>query len=185
MQIKGLSDSEAIRVWTGVRDDPFIFPRFFGTNIVAMVLRIPISSFPEGQQDWLIWGTSRRGDKQIDHVGRSNRTMLPRLDRLNKLPPNKHVAALTCAQGDCLLWELSFADSKDWPRKTTNDKPFLDNFPYLAEPWPDKEPAPMPGLTTKNKVLLVILVTLIVLLLVVPWVLYIRCRRGVHAAEPT
>ena len=32
-----------------------------------------------------------RGNKQIDHVGRSLRTMLPRFDFLNTLPPNQHV----------------------------------------------------------------------------------------------
>jgi hypothetical protein len=232
--ITGLTDTSRIRLWTGVRDDPFIFPRFFGTNIVAMVVSIPISSFPEGQQDWLIWATSKRGGKQIDHVGRANRTMLPRFDFLNTLPPNEHVAALqkrhhapgpiqdvartqimplfairpydfapdvmlfttrfpagfpngrlltddvaalTCEQGDCLLWEVSFADSSQWPRQTTNDKPFLDEFPYLAEPWPHKKPAPMPGLTKRTQFTLAGLVIVLVGLLIAPWVLYIQCRR--------
>jgi hypothetical protein len=230
---RGLTGVDGIRLWTGVRDDPFIFPRFFGTNIVAIVLSIPISSFPEGQEDWLIWANSHREGKQIDHVGRSNRTMLPRLDFLNTLPPNEHVAALngrhddpgliqdvarneimplfalrqydfapdvmifttrfpagfpngrlltddvaklTCEQGDCLLWELSFADSETWPRQTTNDKPFLDEFPYLAEPWPDRDPSPMPGLTTRNSITLAVLSVLLLLALLAPWVLYIRCR---------
>ena len=30
------------------------------------------------------------------------------------------------------------------PRATVNDKPFLDDWPYLAEPWPDRAPPPPP-----------------------------------------
>ena len=51
------------------------------------------------------------------------------------------VAAQTCAFGDCILQEISFIEG-GWPRATVNDKPFLDDWPYLAEPWPDRpEPA--------------------------------------------
>ncbi|HYR26947.1 MAG TPA: hypothetical protein VEU30_00690 [Thermoanaerobaculia bacterium] len=193
-QYTGLRNPDGIRLYTGVRDDPFIFPRFFGTNVVAMVMAIPFSSFPAEQQDFILWGISKtiRGNKQIDHVGRSLRTMLPRFDFINKIPPAQHVdeirkrqnaggitrflmrvaqpvfairaydfqpdvmiytrrrpvgfpngrlltddvADLTCRNGDCLLWELSF--SQKWPRATKNDKEFLEEWPYLAEPWPPK-----------------------------------------------
>ena len=194
--------------YSGVRDDPFIFPRFFGTNVIAMAVRIPFSAFPTGQRDWLIWGTSTDADsgQLLDHVGRSNRTQLGRLDFLNSLPPSEQVpaiagrleqgitvqkglshlmthlmpigaasglfeyvfqirpydvapdvmfftarrapgfpngrrleddvAALTCAQGDCVLQEVASIEG-DWPRATTNDKPFLTDFPYLAPPHPE------------------------------------------------
>ena len=46
------------------------------------------------------------------------------------------VAHLTCEWGDCILMELSYVQDNKTPRVTTNDKPFLDTFPYLAEPWP-------------------------------------------------
>jgi hypothetical protein len=92
--VDGLRNREAIRVWAGVRDDPFIFPRFFGTNILAMVLTIPRSSFPAGQRDWILWGATYDGDEQVDHVGRSNRTQNARLDFLNTLPPSEHLAAI-------------------------------------------------------------------------------------------
>ncbi|MEJ2680051.1 MAG: hypothetical protein P8176_00350 [Gammaproteobacteria bacterium] len=182
-----------IKTFAGVRDDPFIFPRFFGTNVVALVAELPRSAFGD-QTDFIIWGGIYKNGKKIDHVGRSNRTMQPRLDFLNTLEPDAHlaaiiqrhdspnviqrklmqmlqpllairdydkfvdvmiysksrpagfpngrkltddVAALTCQYGDCLLWELSYGDVKtwEWPRKTVNDKPFLQTFPYLAEPW--------------------------------------------------
>ena len=205
----GLGNPDAIRVFTGVRDDPFIFPKFFKRNAIVMVLSIPFAAFPAGQQDWLLWGTSAqvKDGAQIDHVGRSNRTQLGRFDFLNTLPPSKQVAAirerhratervqkflmecfppvvnafqplftvrsydhvpdvmiftrrypvgfpngrrltddvalLTCEQGECPLIENSFIDSEQWPRATTNDKPFLASFPYLAEPWPAvASPAP-------------------------------------------
>ncbi|MFV8817346.1 hypothetical protein [Haliea sp. E17] len=194
--VEGL-DPGAVTIWTGVRDDPFIFPKFFGTNVIAIVVRIPMAAFG-GREDFLIWGTSEASSrwggslKQLDHVGRSLRTMNPRLDFLNTLPPSEHVAAirkrhdspgffqkllmsrlaplfairhydlfpdvaiyttrrvpgypngrrlpddiaaLACQTGDCLLWELSYADSEAWPRQTINDKPFLSKPPYLAEPW--------------------------------------------------
>lgn len=197
-QSTGLRNADAIRIYTGLRDDPFIFPRFFGTNVVATVMSIPFSSFPAGQEDFILWGISKRirGNRQIDHVGRSLRTMLPRFDFINKLPPSQQVqeirrrhdapnrlvrllmnkampifairaydyqpdvmiytrrrpagfpngrlltddvADLTCRNGDCLLWELSF--SQAWPRPSKNDKEFLDDWPYLAEPWPAKTTA--------------------------------------------
>lgn len=46
------------------------------------------------------------------------------------------VNAITCTTGDCLLQELSFVEG-GWPRAVVNDKPFLPDFPYLAEPFPD------------------------------------------------
>jgi hypothetical protein len=36
---KGLTNPEAIRMYVGVRDDPFIFLRSFGTNIIAALPR--------------------------------------------------------------------------------------------------------------------------------------------------
>lgn len=95
-KFRGLAQPRRIEVETGVYDDPFIFPRFFGTNVIAMAASIPLSSFPEGQLDWLFWATTSRIEdgRQIDHVGRANRTQLGRLDFLNTLPPNVHVPAV-------------------------------------------------------------------------------------------
>ena len=84
----------AINVWTGVTDDPFIFPVFFGTNVVAMVTTIPLSFFPPEQRDWVLWATSSEGGRQVDHVGRSLRTQNPRFELLNTLPPSQHIAAI-------------------------------------------------------------------------------------------
>ncbi len=96
---KGFKALDKIRVYTGVRDDPFIFPKFFGVNVITMVLSVPKSSFPEHAQSWLLWATTNRvsNGEQIDHVGRSNRTQLGRFEILNTLPPSQHVAAIKTA----------------------------------------------------------------------------------------
>jgi hypothetical protein len=74
ISFRGLRDPDRIRTFTGVRDDPFIFPRFFKRNVIAMVLSIPMSAFPEGQRDFILWGAAYKDGKLIDHQGRSNRT---------------------------------------------------------------------------------------------------------------
>jgi hypothetical protein len=212
VKYEGLENTGGIKLFTGVRDDPFIFPRFFKRNTIAMVLSIPFSSFRNKEQkDWILWGTSTRlkDGVQIDHVGRSNRSQQGRFDFLNTLHPSQHVAAikqhnetrvriekslmeylpplvnafqplfkirpydyfpdvmiytkqyplgfpngrkltddvalLTCDQGDCPLVESSYIDSPQWPRATVNDKPFLKEFPYLAEPWPTSPPPAPPN----------------------------------------
>jgi len=87
-------DLSRIKIATGIFDDPFIFPTFFGTNIVGMILSIPLDAFPPDQENWVLWATSTENGKQVDHVGRSLRTQNPRFDMLNTLPPNQHVKAI-------------------------------------------------------------------------------------------
>jgi hypothetical protein len=93
---KGFADAQDIVTYAGVRDDPFIFPKFFDVNVIAMAFRIPKTSFPSRAQSWLLWATSNRADggEQIDHVGRSNRTQLGRFEILNTIPPSRHVAEI-------------------------------------------------------------------------------------------
>jgi hypothetical protein len=237
---EGLKDPDRIRVYAGVREDPFNFPRFFNRNTIAMVLSIPMSSFPDGQRDWILWGATYQDGEQIDHVGRSNRTQQARFDSLNVLPPNEHVpeimrlvekwngvfttlnnfreplpkaaagliqyvmqirkydlvpdvmiytnrfppqfpngrqllddvAALTCQTGDCILQEISFIEGA-WPRRTVNDKPFLAEWPYLAEPYPEQpQTAPsMPSIWPW-------IIGLLVLAAIIGWVLVEIVRRS-------
>ena len=189
----------AINVQSGVFDDPFIFPRFFRSNVIGIVTSIPLKSIrrPNGTSisdgPILLWGTTHTGDgKQSDHVGRSLRTQLPRFGYLNPLHPSKHVAEITRVHasptlmenglatfvapleahrhydsapdvmiydlrkparfpngrwleddvaktladaGETLLVELSYAESRQFPRAETNDKLFRKDFPYLAPRW--------------------------------------------------
>lgn len=244
--IKGLNNSESIVLYTGVRDDPFIFPRFFNVNVVTMVMKIPKTAFPANQQDFLLWGTSKSvGDgKQIDHVGRSNRTQLGRFGILNTVHPSRHVALikekaesrkkvqdfflacipalaqlnqlsgllirhydrvpdvmvytnrfapgfpngrrltddvalLTCNQGDCPLQENAFIDTEQWPRSTVNDKPFMNEFPYLAEPWPARPQTPPPS-CWPYLLKYVVIPGLILLGIIVGLVIWSRKRRHPH-----
>ncbi len=272
VKYEGLQNTDGIKIKTGVFDDPFIFPRFFKRNTIAMVLSIPFSSFPQGQQDWILWGTSTRlkDGVQIDHVGRSNRSQQGRFDFLNTLPPSQHVAtikahnqtrmrvektlmeylpplvnayqplfkirpyddfpdvmiytnqyaigfpngrkltddvgALTCDQGDCALVEGSYIDSPQYPRATVNDKPFLKQFPYLAEPWPTSPPPPSPNVgvagaldslrdtvaffkdatanccTQVKMAVMVTIIVVILILVILVWLIIVwrRCRREVR-----
>ena len=45
------------------------------------------------------------------------------------------VAKILADAGEPLLVELSYAESRQFPRATTNDKPFRKDFPYLAPRW--------------------------------------------------
>jgi hypothetical protein len=260
----GLQNPDRIKLVTGVFDDPFIFPRFFRRNTIAMILSIPFSSFPNKDgMDWILWGTSTRlkDGVQIDHVGRSNRTQVGRFEFLNTLHPSRHVAAikehnetreriekflmecfpplvnafqplfkirpydyfpdvmiytkrdkprfpngrkleddvalLTCMEGDCPLVESSYIDSAKWQRDTSNDKPFLKEFPYLAAPWPPPAPKPMEPLGVRGtlgalkdiavfsaelitmicKPIMIMLIAAVIVALIVIWLLVRRCRR--------
>jgi hypothetical protein len=237
----GLKNPEAIQVWTGTRDDPFIFPRFFKKNVISMVMSIPLTSFPAGQQDWILWGTTHKGDEMLDHVGRSNRSQLGRFDFLNTLkvqdqvpaildrmksrdklynffnqykqtmpvagliqyvwqirkydiapdvmiysnrfPPGfpngrqlpDDIVGMTCQYGDCILQELAYVEGK-FPRQTVNDKPFLDTFPYLAEPWPDSPEKP--PLKSIWPLIIMWLVIILILIVIENWIVVkIFCRR--------
>ncbi len=211
--LNGMSDVVAEKKWkdgainiqTGVFDDPFIFPRFFRSNIVGIVTSIPLKNIrrPDGTPaaggPILLWATTHEPNgKQSDHVGRSLRTQLPRFGYLNGLHPSKHVAEITRVHdkpdlmenilatflgpleahrhydsspdvmvydlrrpakfpngrwleddvaatladaGETLLVELSYAESRQFPRATTNDKPFRKDFPYLAPRWTARETA--------------------------------------------
>jgi hypothetical protein len=199
---------ETIHVETNVFDDPFIFPRFFRRNVVGIVASIPLTALPARRSPMLLWATTH-GKDQIDHVGRSLRTQLPRFGYLNPYPPRDHVkeitrvhdfptvmedilatflaplvahrhydsapdvivydltkppkfpngralsddvAAALADAGETLLLELAYAESKQFPRATTNDKPFPREFPYLAPRWTAREIAAhaTPGTTMRN-----------------------------------
>lgn len=241
-----LGNAGDFHLYTGYKANTFIFPRFFGTNIVAMVMIIPVSCFPEGQQDWLCWATtSDKNGKQFDHVGRSLRTQNPRFDLLNTLPPKDHVAALKkenenpslmrdlfvkfgfdsmfeyrpwdftpdvmiyssrfnagypngrrlnddvaallARYGDTLLLELSYKSPK-FPRATTIDKPFLEVFPYLAEPWPDSEAKPGPALSARNKTKLAMIIgipaAILIVLVVLAFLQVVHIFRRLSAKPP-
>jgi hypothetical protein len=219
------SPPETIHVLTDIFDDPFIFPRFFRRNVVGIVASIPLTAIPKNgipltgspeppvHGPILLWATTHKKG-QIDHVGRSLRTQLPRFGYLNPFPPRDHVkeimrvhgqptvmedilatflapleahrhydsspdvmvydlrkparfpngrwleddvAQILAQAGETLLLELAYAESKEFPRATTNDKQFFHDkdgaiFPYLAARWTQKDitAAAPPGSTMDN-----------------------------------
>jgi hypothetical protein len=87
------------------------------------------------------------------------------------------VAKLLADHGDTLLYELSYVARGEpagnvepnrphdlWPRQATNDKPFDDQFPYLAAPWPERPQAPSPMLTPASRWKLALLLAGVLLL---------------------
>ena len=97
--VNGLKNTEKIRTYTGVRDDPFIFPRFFKVNVIAMVMSLPKDAFPVGQHDFMLWGTASKDGAELDHVGRSIRTQLPRFGIINTTPPGDQLKTPHGEQG--------------------------------------------------------------------------------------
>ncbi len=249
--VEGITNPENIRWYSGVRDDPFIFTPFFGVNVVAMAMSIPISSFPEGQQDWISWGISRKkgSSKILDIVGRGLRTQLPRFGFINTSPPNEHlkkiekvahggmsieqfimvylapvtnlwdyllairyydlepdvcifstryesrypngrrleddIAGIACDFGDCILVELSIMGDKTkaLPRPKVNDKEFSSEFPYLADPWPNKAPTPGRKRLLAPQTVVKLVIGLILLLFLTNIIVLIRCwKRGRKAS---
>src|SRR4029077_13815476 len=51
------------------------------------------------------------------------------------------VAETLAEAGETLLLELSYAESREFPRATKNDKEFTSDFPYLAPRWTASEVA--------------------------------------------
>jgi hypothetical protein len=118
------------------------------------------------------------------------------------------VGALTCDQGDCALVEGSYIDSPQYPRATVNDKPFLKQFPYLAEKWDEKDIAPKPTepigvraalaaasdiakffteaiancCTQVKMAVMVTIIVVIIILVILVWLIIVwrRCRREVR-----
>lgn len=239
----GFTNPEAIQVYTGVRDDPFIFPKFFGKNTIAAVFSIPKSSFPANQQNFIIYGEAwEHGDELVDTVGRSNRSQNGRYQFLVSVPVNQQVAKIrekydetlkifnflnretrtqglaqayhlllqlypydltnpdvmiystqfppgypngrrltddvayvSCQYGDCALMSLSYAESTQFPRATVNDKPFLPDFPFLAEPWPASPAAQMSGIGLFGW--LAIIAGIVLVLAIVIWLISRRTWR--------
>jgi hypothetical protein len=105
-----------------------------------------IYNFLNGNREW--WSQAIAGMLEFTFLIRKYDLAPDVMIYTNRFPagfPNGRlltddVSAQLCTTGDCLLQEISFIEG-GWPRATTNDKPFLADFPYLAEPWPDQQEA--------------------------------------------
>jgi hypothetical protein len=65
-----------------------------------MVFSMPKTAFP--RDTFILWAAAFKGSKQVDHVGRSNRTQQARFESLNTLHPSEHVAQI---MKDMAFWD--------------------------------------------------------------------------------
>lgn len=155
-----LDARERVRLFTGLRDDPFIRGPRIGRNVAAIVLELPLADVLADQSTLLIWTTTKidsiRGPLQ-DLAGRALRSMFPEDELMNVTAPHRHEHMMGVPP-DVIIYDTSLpalfpngrelADdvvdmvgdvrvlSNDAPFPIQNDLPFLPDFPYLAPPHP-------------------------------------------------
>ena len=152
-------DAHLTAFFAGLRDDPFIRGPRQGRNVGSMVLEFPLASLPPGNP-LLIWATSKVEEFDgifQDLAGRSLRSMFTENNGMNVWPPRLHLLKMGTVP-DVMIYDLSrpahypngraLTDdvvdlvgdprvlANDAPFPSTNDRPFLAGFPYLAEPHP-------------------------------------------------
>ncbi len=89
-----------VRVFAGLRDDPFIRAPRAGRNVAAIVLEAPLDLFLAREPTLVLWATAMlpelRGSQQ-ELAGRALRSQFPENDLLNTLPPHEHTRLLGVA----------------------------------------------------------------------------------------
>lgn len=151
-------DAQDIRVFTGLRDDPFVTMSWDGKNTAAIVLEMPLNLVIKSQSTLLLWNTSKvpgmEGPFQ-DLDARATRSQ--GIAAFNSLHPSQHTTVMGQANPDVMFLDTSklvrypngreLVDDLSSLRATPprpvdqwrkNDVPFLDVFPYLAPPQPPK-----------------------------------------------
>lgn len=161
LRLEGLPDSARaqVKLFAGLRDDPFIRAPRMGRNVAAVVLELPLTLVRGSSSTLLVWGTSKVPELHgpvSEHAGLALRSQRAANDAMNTLRPRDHYAVLGM-RPDVMILDLSrpiafpngreLADdvvatdpvlgpSEGPGRQTTNDRPFLPHFPYLAAPHP-------------------------------------------------
>ncbi len=95
-----------VKLWTGLRDDPFINFVREGLNIGALVLEMPLTTVSPDRQPLLIWGTSTVENfdgLQQELTGRSARSQDN--PQINTFHPRDHMAVLAGQQADVLIFD--------------------------------------------------------------------------------
>jgi hypothetical protein len=164
LHMRGLPEAArgSVRLFTGLRDDPFIRGPRIGRNVAGIVLELPLPDVLKEQSTLLIWATSKlediRGPFQ-DMVGRSLRSMFAENDLMNVSAPHRHEHMMGVPP-DVIVYDTSrpaafpngreLADdvvdlvgdrrvlADDAPFPSANDVSFLTHFPYLAPPHPPR-----------------------------------------------
>lgn len=150
---------DQIKLFAGLRDDPYIHGSRIGRNVAAIVVEIPLEwVLNSAQNPLLTWSStdvSTIAGMMEDLGGRALRSHFPENVLLNSTHPCKHASDLTMVP-DVVIYNTklpaSFPNGRELfddvvdlvgdPRATQGDAPFpaqndvplLDVFPYLATP---------------------------------------------------
>lgn len=162
LMAKGVAEvwESQIAFFAGLRDDPFIRGNRAGRNVGSVVIEIPLAAINAPQSTLLVWATSKVDDvfgPFQDLAGRALRSMFPENDYMNTTSPSMHRGMMRVAP-DVMILDTSKpatfpngraltddvvdlvgdvrVTSTDSPFPSTNDLPFLNVFPYLANPHP-------------------------------------------------
>jgi hypothetical protein len=155
----GRKDRDRIRLFAGLRDDPFIRRPRIGRNVAAVALQVPESALVGPNESILVWATSTvptPAGPLGDHAGRALRSMFN--DPMNVISPKEQFKELGLVP-DVLILNTSAPATYPNGRlltddvvdlvldipggtlpgeaplfPTSNDVPFLAEFPYLAPP---------------------------------------------------
>jgi hypothetical protein len=154
-----------IKLFAGLRDDPFIRKPRAGRNVAAIVIELPVEAVLGPQSELLIWATTKVPELAgpiSEHGGRALRSMFN--EPMNGLRPRDHWRVLDQTPDVMILDVLQASgfpngreptddvidlvvdipggtlpgEGPEFP--TANDVPYLAAFPYLAPP----HPAPAP-----------------------------------------
>lgn len=174
-----LAAQSRMRVFAGLRDDPFIRGPRQGRNVAAIVIDLPLDDVRTSQPTLLIWATSRvpelSGPFQ-DLAGRALRNMFPENDAMNGMHPNQHTGVMGVPP-DVIIYNTAYAanfpngreladdvvdlvgdlrvTTTDAPFPSGNDRTFLSQFPYLAFGH-GLGPPPVPALSERGIAALIV-----------------------------
>jgi hypothetical protein len=124
LKVKGIrGGTKQIRLFTGLRDDPFIRGPQIGKNIASIVIELPLRAVLKDSPTILLWGASRVGDVGgpiLDLVGRSLRSQLSENLKLNDFHPKFHRSKLGLVP-DVMIYDTTFRADFPNGRELTDD----------------------------------------------------------------
>ncbi len=148
----------SIKVFAGIRDEPFIRGTRIGKNMAAIVVELPLSQIVGSSEHAILlgWSTTdllRHGDPQDELAGRAYRSQFA--EQLNFLHPSEHAEKLGLPP-DVVIFDTrkpaAFPNGRDLVddvldllgrqgapnNPSENDVEFLTRFPYLSPPQTQK-----------------------------------------------
>jgi hypothetical protein len=151
-------EHRAARMFTGLRDDPFIRGPRIGRDVAAVVIEVPLEDVAHEHHPLLVWAATKVPEVDGDIAdlgGRALRSQFAENLALNDLHPSLHQSQLGIPPDVIILDPsrlIAFPNGReladdvvdlvgdarvlgnDAPFPSQNDVPFLAAFPYLAPP---------------------------------------------------